>query len=446
MLDSRQPNQPPDATHTPTGQWQPILAGPLRERAWETVEAIAEALRTATYDPLRAGLSAEIHGAAAAASLSSGAAGLALFFDYLAQTHVNENDSPRVIHLLEEAMEQVANATMSPAFHGGFTGVGWAIAHLLGRTGAPATDDPNAEFDEFLRDYVSRAPWTGDYDLIGGLVGIGIYALERLPRPIAIECLAQVITRLEELAEQNEQGIAWFTPSYLLPAWQRELCPNGYYNLGLAHGIPGVVALLGHAYAAGVATAQAQRLLEGAVPWLLAQTIEENGDIGFASWQAPEYTPRLARLAWCYGDPGVAAALLVAAHSLRRPAWEAAALTIARRAAQRPTERAGVVDAGLCHGAAGLGHLFNRIYQATGDPVVGAAAHTWLQAALDLRQPGQGVAGYLAWSPGEDKSTPWAAEAGLLTGAAGVALALLAATTSSEPAWDRMLLIDAPLR
>lgn len=445
MLDSRQPTHQPTTTHPPTGRWQPILTGSLCEQALETVAAIAEALRTSTYNTLHNGLSAAVHGAAAAASLSSGTAGLALFFAYLAQAQATDEDSAQVIELLEQAMEGVATALMSPAFHGGFTGVGWSIAHLLGRNDTPATADPNTEFDEFLCNYVSRTPWNGDYDLISGLVGVGIYALERLPRPMAVTCLEQVVTRLAELAEHNAQGIAWFTPPYLLPPWQRELCPNGYYNFGLAHGIPGVVALLGHAYAAGVAANQAQVLLEGAVPWLLAQTITENGDVGFASWQAPEYTPRLARLAWCYGDPGVAAALLVAGRSLRRPAWEEAALTIARRAAQRPTERAGVVDAGLCHGAAGLGHLFNRIHQATGDPVVGDAAHAWLKAALDLRQPGQGVAGYLAWSPGEEKISPWAAESGLLTGAAGVALALLAAATPVEPAWDRMLLIDAPL-
>jgi hypothetical protein len=38
----------------------------------------------------------------------------------------------------------------------------------------------------------------------------------------------------------------------------------------------------------------------------------------------------------------------------------------------------------------------------------------------------------------------WIAESGLLTGAAGIALALLAATTSVEPTWDRLLLAAIP--
>jgi hypothetical protein len=38
----------------------------------------------------------------------------------------------------------------------------------------------------------------------------------------------------------------------------------------------------------------------------------------------------------------------------------------------------------------------------------------------------------------------WRAEPGLLTGTAGVGLALLAATTPIEPAWDRALLVAIP--
>jgi hypothetical protein len=40
----------------------------------------------------------------------------------------------------------------------------------------------------------------------------------------------------------------------------------------------------------------------------------------------------------------------------------------------------------------------------------------------------------------------WMAETGLLTGAAGVALSLLAAATSVEPEWDRVLLVSVPPR
>ena len=41
------------------------------------------------------------------------------------------------------------------------------------------------EIDEALLGPLSRTPWVGEYDLIGGLAGLGVYALERLPRASA---------------------------------------------------------------------------------------------------------------------------------------------------------------------------------------------------------------------------------------------------------------------
>jgi hypothetical protein len=89
---------------------------------------------------------------------------------------------------------------------------------------------------------------------------------------------------------------------------------------------------------------------------------------------------------------------------------------------------------------------FNRLFQATGEECFAEAARFWLERTLAMRQPGRGIGGYLSWSPGEDGALAWRAEPGLLTGAAGVALALLAAATPVEPSWDRMLLASVPAR
>ncbi len=79
------------------------------------------------------------------------------------------------------------------------------------------------------------------------------------------------------------------------------------------------------------------------------------------------------------------------------------------------------MDAGLCHGAAGLGHLYNRLYQATGEVAFARASHAWLKRTIAMRRPGLGIAGYVHWHPGSGR---WRNDPGLLTGAAGVGLAL----------------------
>src|SRR5205814_9776603 len=120
---------------------------------------------------------------------------------------------------------------------------------------------------------------------------IGVYALERLARGAAAgaECLARVVERLGELAVRDRGGITWFTPPEHLSRWQRERCPGGYFNFGLAHGVPGVIALLGGVCSAGVAADQARPLLEGAVPWLLDQRLGPEEPSSFRAWIAPGY-------------------------------------------------------------------------------------------------------------------------------------------------------------
>jgi hypothetical protein len=408
--------------------WEPVLEGTLRDRALESVQAIL------------ADLAPPGSGPAGDPSLAGGTAGLALLHGYLAQAKCGQDAAAVAGRCLQHATLAAADQPMPASLYSGLTGVGWALAHLQGQLPGLDGEDDVADIDDVLLHHLDQSPWPDDYDLINGLVGFGVYALERLRRPAAVACLERVVERLAETAEHPPDGITWWTNPGLLPAEARQHYPRGYWNLGLAHGVPGVIALLGWVCAAGVSVTRASPLLEGAIRWLLAQQLPG----GFPSWIAPEAANRPARLAWCYGDPGVATALLAAARCLNEPAWEREALTIARRAAERPPDQAGIRDAGLCHGSAGLGHLFNRLFQATGEPGLGAAARFWFARTLEMRRPGRGVGGYEAWGPDDDGSQTWVSDAGLLTGAVGIALALLAATTPVEPAWDRMLLVTIP--
>lgn len=416
-------------THNSRTAWRPILEGSLAERASMAVHEIVKELPGPSV--------AEISDF----SLAGGTAGLAILCGYLAQAGYDDDEN--AAQFLEQAIKALSTEQIGPSFYGGFAGIAWVTQHLQTQLMDPDDDDANEEIDQVLKGFLHQSQWLDDYDLISGLVGYGVYALERLPRPAAVRCLERVIDHLDETAERNPEGITWLTPPYLLPSHQREECPEGYYNLGLAHGVPGVIALLGQACAADIASDKARPLLDGAVAWLLRQKLTE-GESTFSSWVVPGAKSNSCRVAWCYGDAGLSAALLIAARSVGNSAWEDEAINIARRAALRPPERAGVVDAGLCHGAAGLAHIYNRMFQATGDPLFKESTRFWFERTLELRRPGQGIAGFSAFRPDDDGNEGWADDPGILTGAAGIALALLSATTDIEPKWDQMLLVSVP--
>jgi class I lanthipeptide synthase len=418
--------------------WTPILEGEEAAQATAAISAITEAL---TESPLPA--------KNAGAGLAIGEAGIALFFEYLDRARPGAGYGEIAQERLERAIDILSSSTQIPSLFAGFTGVSWMVEHLQGgptdEADAEADDeDPNEAIDAALLDLLRQTPWPYEYDLIGGLVGYGVYALERLPRSSAAACLELVVERLAEIARPRPEGLAWHTPLELMPEPNRPHFPRGVDNLGVAHGTPGVIALLARICASGVAATPARALLAGAVPWLLAQKLPAGEISVFPYSVGTEVHIRPARTAWCYGDGGIAFALLAAGRAAGEPGWEREAVDLARTIARRPPESCGVNDAGLCHGAAGLAHLLNRLYQILGDPELLAAARAWFGRALAYREPGRGIGGFLSFSPLDDDfdTLVWNEDGGFLAGSAGVALTLLAATSGVEPDWDRLLLVS----
>jgi hypothetical protein len=380
-------------------------------------------------------------------SLARGHAGLAIVHAALDVAFPGTGHARRATRSLERALGAVASRTMGPSLWSGIAGVAWATELLRGDPRVPPEDDVLAPIDEALEGHLaSSSPWDEPYDLMDGLVGLGVYALERVPRASGVRLVELVVRRLAETARSRSPGVAWRSdPAWVPPPFRGT--PHPAWNLGVAHGVPGVVALLARVVAAEVPAAtrrKARALLDGAAAWLLAQELPRDAEGAFARAAGRGVPREPARLAWCYGDAGVAAALLVAARAAGEPAWTRAARRIGRRAAARSVTGSGVVDAGLCHGAAGVAHAFHRIALATRDAGLAAASRAWFARALAMRRGRGGFAGFSAYLSDAAGAPGWSADPGFLTGAGGVALALLAATapaTAIAVPWDRALLL-----
>ncbi len=383
--------------------WQPLVTDPVRRAE------LATAIR-------------EIVDAVPAPTDLTGHLDHAVMRAYLAQHDIVADDEDAVGSSLVAAVNAFASAPVLPSLFGGACGLGWTIEHLAG---GETAEDVCATIDRALLHRL--ATWTDDYDLIAGLVGFGIYSLERGAAGLAIT--TQVIELLERSARPHDGGLAWHTRVELLPEWQQAVAPDGYWNYGLAHGLPGVVGFLARCVRLEIEAARARPLLDGAMTALLAV-----GPTNYPSWIPSDGGNR--RIAWCYGDLGVVFGILAAARACDRSDWHDAALGLARGCASVVDDPM-IRDAGLCHGTAGAAHLFARLWNATGEDVFADAAQRWLDRTFAIRRI-EPVAGFPVFA-GPDE---WRPSATLLTGAAGVALAFHAAITDTEPTWDRMLLVD----
>ncbi|HET9251986.1 MAG TPA: lanthionine synthetase C family protein [Candidatus Eisenbacteria bacterium] len=417
-----------------TISWKPILTDEIAANAEKAVLEIADALQEETWAPERISY-----------GLAGGSSGLAIFYDELAQRWPGrEFESLRDRHW-NAAIDALANSPYpTPSLYGGFTGVGWATAFLSAKDQAGDEDGGSHEdLEEALLECLRTIKDPAHYDLIGGVAGWGLYALERWPHPRAVQALELIVDFFEQRAERVPDGIRWHTTPELLPPWQRERSPNGYYNMGLSHGMPGVWVLLAQTLARQVKPRVSKELLEGSVRWGLAQRWPGDSATSFPGTLNGNPSPPGARLAWCYGDLGVASGLYVAGQLTDRSEWSEEAVSIVRRASTLTREISRNVDCALCHGTAGVGHIFNRFYQATGDEAFLKAAAYWFDVTLDMRVDGIGPGRFATWR--HDPDPHWQAMAGLLEGSSGIGLALLAAAGDREPSWDRFLSIS-PVR
>lgn len=403
--------------------WSPILEGGDAARARDAIDHVATCLRR-NVPP---------GGHAYGGSAAFGDAGFAILFAELARAGW-DGASDRALGHLDAAIAWVGATVMSPSLFSGFLSVAWTQALLEGTLLEPSAEPVAGEIESVLVDHLRAAPWRREYDLISGLVGYGVYALARHPSPFAEEALQLIVDRLGECAAEADGCITWLTPPALLPEHEREHNPEGLYNVGVAHGVPGVIAFLGQTVAADAGGPRARELLEGALVWLDRQRLPASSASTFPA-QVGTIPPSSSRLAWCYGDAGIAAALRLASASV--PALQEASVALLRKAASRPRDSCGVRDAGLCHGSAGLAQIFNRFHHATGDPRFREAAAAWCADVLDRHDPSDPRGGFP--SSRRDGMEP---DAGLVTGSAGVALALLAAVEPHEPRWDQLLLLS----
>jgi lantibiotic modifying enzyme len=410
-----------------------LMAGAAGDRAVEAAGAIASALRAAPPPP----------GSTDAAPTLGGTLGAALFFTALGEATGDRADTDLAVAILDEAVARVAALEQpSIGLYGAPVGLAWADAVLRPRL-APGEEDGETDVDRFVGNALAQDRWPWPNDLLHGLAGLGTYALARLPHDSARATLARVVAHLANLAEEDDAGVAWrFVPVPGGPFRFTEHRPEGNVNVGFAHGVPAIVTFLAAAHRAGVAGAG--ELLGPAVRWLVAQRLPAGERSAFPAYVVRGRPATGTRLAWCYGDPGVAVALLAAGDALGDSDLVALAGGVARGCGARTDD--GVEAAMLCHGSAGLGHLFHRLGRALGDERLLDLARHWFGVALDRHLPGLLVVdrvrakevvaagGTLAVEPGY----------GFLSGAAGAGLALLSAASGEEPWWDGALFVQPP--
>ncbi|MGB3441490.1 MAG: lanthionine synthetase C family protein [Actinophytocola sp.] len=359
-------------------------------------------------------------------SLSGGAAGIALLHIEQASTGAGTWDLANAT--LSHAVAEGISKSDSASLYHGAPALSFVLHGAADRPGlAQARDTVDAGTALITRQRLDAAharidrhgrPALGEYDLIGGLTGLGV----ALRRSGDHDLLRSVLTYLVRLTEPVDGLPGWWCPAG--PERTRPGPAGGHSNHGIAHGITGPLALLALAHGDDITVDGQIDAMTRICRWL--DSWEQNHVSG-GSWWPQAVTladlqrhtsaqPGPRRPSWCYGTPGIARALQLAGRALhdrsRRQRAEAAFTTCLNDPAQLDS----LTDRSLCHGTGGL--------LATARCIAADAVEQVTLTSATQRH--------------RDATAPADEPPGFLVGAAGATLATIGTVTTS---WDACLLL-----
>lgn len=296
------------------------------------------------------------------------------------------------------------------------------------------------------------------YDPISGVSGLCMLALQNQDLDVANAFLKKALSLCIALTEDLVIGPykmpGWYIPRHFQFTQQDQaIFPKGNFNLGLAHGIPSVLALLSIAHLQGVSIDGQTEAIQKIADWLVSKKKTEGKNIYWENrCSFEEEVLGLPHTSldgpvegWCYGTPGIARTLFLAGKVLNHKEIQKLALEAFLGTFNRIDIKSHFSTPTFCHGLSGLLTL-SRIMSRDCESI---ELETWIERIenellsryqvsypfgfkdvfIDLFDQNQNA-------PMKEQDT-----LGVLCGSSGILLSLLAKEMKFLP-WARIFLIE----
>lgn len=375
--------------------WKPILKETKQETARRKINEIAEILTsTDTHNPY----------------LMHGDLGSVLFLFYYCFWSEDENLYETAARQFAACVEKIQKPlleinspmTCKSTLENGLSGIGWGINHLLSH--------------EMIEGDISETMGTADawlcrrmiydiqqnrYALLQGATGTALYCLNR-PERFASEYLSRFILELHRQIRQND--------------------PGQIHDFSIPTGLAGLFLLIRKIRQKRPDMEYLPEISERLASILKKQTVT----IPRTPFALPGWNQSETGILWSH---------------LQIPETRDQALEQWNDYGKLQMEKNGAsFEAGLFGGNFSLGHLFNRVYQLSGDPTFREFACRFIETGLEQASFPEEKTAYKVWLTGIDGT--YGLHRGLLGGLSGIGLTLLAAISDEEPDWDESLLLS----
>lgn len=368
----------------------------------------------------------------AESGIFDGYGSLSLFFFHLYRFTDNQRYREKFLHYFEKAFNSMEMENLNLSY--GASGVMWLLNLYIKKKCL------NLKYNDYLDAYddllVKRIDEYGlNIDTMHGLLSIANYLLERKSHASDI-CLNKIVDIIDENKICIDNGITWKgNDSVELNDDQQ------YFSFGYAHGIPAILWFLCRFISRGIKTQKTKSLFNKGFIFFNANKL--NGlTTHFPAVVMKNSIRQTSRIAFCYGDLGIAAGLTMIAKNNDNRILLKDALAISLDTAQlslKPESHTN--DIGLCHGAAGNGFLFSRLYKIHKAEILREAAIQQFKRLISLKMNGHGIAGFTSIDYDSSKGHYYKkTDKGFINGTAGVGLSIISLLSNDKiQYWDNLL-------
>jgi lantibiotic modifying enzyme len=370
-------------------------------------------------------------------SLLNGSTGIALFFGYLS---LFKRDSKRLGFaeiLIDKSFNELQSSTFT--YGNGLPGMLFCYQHLINEKLFEGDTDSLKfleSYDKKIAKEIVGFTRERNYDLFFGLLGIGVYFLERHRYIDKSTYLKKIASSLIGISELIDGDIAWI----YYTEGKHDVISKSAICLGFVHGIPSIITFL--TLIKDLLPKQFyHKFIGSAINFLVGTYKNGKGHYGF-SQKIDSITLKRdfkSRLAYCYGDLGVAYSLYRVAKVIDNKQLQHFSLFVAHKMTSMEINNSGVIDSSICHGSAGNSFIFNKFFQNTNDQEFLTASQYWTKVTLNFYKQ-DGLTGFNFPDPLKKNKISYP-NPGLLQGYSGIGLVLLSSISDVPPSWGRALLL-----
>jgi len=346
--------------------------------------------------------------------LMNGKAGIGLFFaNYLGKTKL---DRYEVINYFQKTITEIEGTLIgdlsSLNFSDGICGILCTLKILEKENCFYRFDYDISNISEILKIKFKQFINSNNYEFLYGAGGL----LQFFRKFEDFDFLDEAILLFRLKSENNS---AWRT-------YNKRTFERDYVDLGVAHGIGGLIGIIGQCFQNLTDKENSIKLLFNLYEFYKKSEMKFENISLFPYGASNKVKNSSSRLAWCYGDPGIGLMFLNTGINTGNTELSDYGIKVLLHSSFRKNpETTQINNCFLCHGSSGLAMIFLNAFKKTGIHQFREASDFWMQYSLEN------------FDEAIKMNYP-----GFLNGLAGLGLAILSYETNENLLWEDLLLLN----